>query len=155
MGQRILVLGGATLGLWLSRGLGVVLAEEPPKERAIKYRQSAMTLVGSNFKPMGDMLKGEIPYDREAFARYAADLGAVASIDILRGFPEDSEGEGSKAKGEIWLSWDTFSERLEAFKTETAKLAEVVAAGGDSGAIKQQFSATAKTCKNCHDDFKE
>ena len=33
------------------------------------------------------------------------------------------------------------------------KLAEV-AAGGDEAAMKEQFGKTAKTCKGCHDDFK-
>ena len=137
--------------------LGVVplaVAEQTPAERAIEYRKAAMTLVGANFKPMGGMLKGEIPYDQDAFARHAADLAAVASIDILRGFPADSDGEGSKAKPDIWLDWDKFQRGMETFTRESAKLAEV-AAGGDQGAIKAQFGATAKTCKGCHDAFKE
>lgn len=128
--------------------------DDDPAKGAIKYRQSAMTLVGANFKPMGGMLKGELPYDQAAFAGFAKDLASVASLDLLRGFPADSEGEGSKAKGEIWLNWDDFKSKMEDFQTEAAKLGEV-AAGGDMAAIKAQFGATGKTCKACHKEYKE
>jgi cytochrome c556 len=149
MKARLVVLS-ALLGL----SAAPALAADDATSGAIKYRQALMTLVGANFKPMGAMLKGELPYDQEGFARHAADLGAVASLDILRGFPEDSEGDGSDAKGEIWLSWDDFTEKMQQFQSEAAKLAEV-AAGGDRDAIKGQFGATGKTCKACHDDYKK
>jgi len=131
-----------------------VVAEQTPTERAIEYRKAAMTLVGSNFKPMGAMLKGEIPYDQAAFERHAADLAAVAGIDMLRGFPTDSDGQGSDAKPDIWLDWAKFEQGMETFTREATELA-AVAAKGDRGAIKDQFGATAKTCKSCHDAFKE
>lgn len=130
------------------------VADQTPTERAIEYRKAAMTLVGSNFKPMGAMLKGEIPYDQSAFERHAADLAAVAGIDILRGFPTDSDGQGSDAKPDIWLDWEKFEQGMQTFTREATALAEV-AAKGDRGAIKEQFGATAKTCKGCHDAFKE
>jgi cytochrome c556 len=132
-----------------------VLADEPTaQEKAIKYRQAAMTLVGSNFKPMGAMIKGELPYDAEIFARHASDMAAVSGIDILRGFPEDSEGEGSEAKGEIWLEWEDFAAKMDDMKTEADKLA-ATAASGDKAAIKKQFAATGETCKSCHKKFKQ
>ena len=144
----------ATLVVGVLCAAPLVMAEQTPTERAIEYRQAAMTLVGANFKPLGGMLKGEIPFEQAAFARHAADLAAVASIDILRGFPADSDGEGSKAKPDIWLDWEKFRHGMETFTRESARLADV-AAGGDRGAIKEQFGATAKTCKGCHDAFKE
>ena len=125
-----------------------------PKKEAIEYRQSVMTIVGWNFKPMGAMVKGEKPFDAKAFATHAKDLAAVTGVDILSGFPEDSDGEGSKAKAEIWLKFDDFKDKMGAMQREAAKLAEV-AAGGDPEAMKKQFGATGKTCKGCHDDYKE
>lgn len=152
MNRTLRITGALLLGAAVS---GPALADEPtPKEKAVKYRQAAMTLVGSNFKPMGAMIKGEIPYDAEAFARHASDLAAVSSIDILRGFPADSEGGKSEAKAEIWFEWDDFSAKMDDMKAEAAKLAEV-ATGGDKAAIKKQFGATGETCKACHKKFKE
>jgi cytochrome c556 len=130
------------------------MAADSPTERAIKYRQAAMTVVGSNFKPMGAMIKGEIPFDAAVFARHAEDLSAIAGVDILRGFPEDSEGKGSDAKPDIWLDWEDFKAKMEDMTRETAALAKV-AAGSDKAAIKDQFGKTAKTCKACHKAYKE
>jgi cytochrome c556 len=125
-----------------------------PKKEAVKYRQSVMTIVGWNFKPMGAMVKGDRPFDARAFAAHAKDLTAVSSVNILAGFPEDSDGKDSKAKAEIWLKWDDFKDKMGTMQREIGKLGEV-AAGGDEGAIKKQFGAAAKTCKACHDDYKE
>jgi cytochrome c556 len=125
-----------------------------PKKEAIEYRQGAMKIVGWNFKPMGAMVKGDKAFDAKEFARRAKDIAAVSSIDILAGFPEDTDGKGSKAKPEIWMKWDDFKTKMGDMEREMAKLAEV-AKGGDQGAIKKQFGDTAKTCKSCHDDYKE
>jgi cytochrome c556 len=152
MSRKSVYVGAATLLMVTA----VVAHEEDtdPKKEAIEYRQSVMTIVGWNFRPMGAMVKGDRPFDAKAFAAHAKDLAAVASVDILPGFPEDSDGKGSKAKPEIWMKWDDFKEKLGNMQREVAKLGEV-AAGGDEGAMKKQFGATAKTCKACHDDYKE
>jgi cytochrome c556 len=103
---------------------------------------------------MGAMVKGERPFDAKAFAAHAKDLAAVSSVSILAGFPEDTDGKGSKAKPEIWMKWDDFKDKMGVMQRELAKLNEV-AAGGDQAAIKKQFGEAGKTCKGCHDDYKE
>lgn len=133
---------------------GPAAAADSPKDKAVKYRQAVMTVVGSNFKPMGAMVKGEIPFDAAVFARHASDLAAITGVDILRGFPEDSEGGDSEAKPDIWLDWEDFKAKMEDMSRESAALAKV-ATGGDKGAIKAQFGKTAKTCKACHKAYKE
>ena len=147
-----LLIGGAAL--LLSTTLVAQAQDADPKKEAVKYRQSVMKIVGWNFKPMGAMVKGERPLDAKAFAAHAKDLAAVSSVDILAGFPEDTDGPDSKAKAEIWLKWDDFKKKMGDMTRETAKLAEV-AKGGDEAAMKKQFGETGKTCKGCHDDYKE
>ena len=147
-----LLIGGAAL--LLSTTLVAQAQDADPKKEAVKYRQSVMKIVGWNFKPMGAMVKGERPFDAKVFAAHAKDLAAVSSVDILAGFPEDTDGPDSKAKAEIWLKWDDFKEKMGAMQREVAKLAEV-AKGGDEAAMKKQFGETGKTCKGCHDDYKE
>jgi cytochrome c556 len=138
----------------LSAASLVQAQDADPKKEAIEYRQSAMKIIGWNFKPMGAMVKGDKPFDAKELARRATDIAAVSSIDILAGFPEDTDGNGSKAKPEIWMKWDDFRTKMGDMEREMAKLAEA-AKGGDQGAIKKQFGETAKTCKSCHDDYKE
>jgi cytochrome c556 len=147
---------------WLLAGTVLVAAavtvhaeeKADPKKDAIKYRQAAMTLIGANFKPMGAMVKGDVPFNAQEFARRSKDVAAVSSIDMLAAFPQDSDGAGSKAKPEIWMKWDDFKKKMGDMERETAKLAEVAKAG-DAGAVRKQFGETGKTCKACHDDYKE
>jgi len=151
MHKTTLLLCGSALAL---STIAVAHAGDDPKKEAIEYRQSVMTIVGWNFKPMGAMVKGDQPFDAKAFATRARDLAAVASVDVLAGFPEDSDGSGSKAKPEIWMRWDDFKDKMGNMQRELAKLGEV-AAGGDAEAMKKQFGVAGKTCKACHDDYKE
>jgi len=122
-------------------------------ERAVDYRQGVMNVYAYNVTSMKDMVKGKTEFDAAAFARHAKDLAAAARLDVLAGFPEDSINDDSDATDAIWLDWNKFEENHQALQEHSAKLSEV-AAGGDEAAMKEQFGATAKTCKGCHDDFK-
>ena len=145
MNQKALI--AAATALLLSTG---ALAEE---NRAVKYRQATMTLIGANFAPIGAMLKGEMPWSTEAAQRFSADLAAVAGVDQMRGYPAGSEGGHTKAKPEIWLDIDTFKEKMDAFQSAAAKLGEA-GATGDKGAIAAAFKDAAETCKGCHKEYK-
>ena len=122
-------------------------------EKVVDYRQGVMNVYAYNVTSMRDMARGKTDFDAAAFARYARDLAVAAGLDVLAGFPEDSINDESDASDTIWLDWDEFRDRQEDLLEQAAKLAEV-AAGGDEAAMKEQFAETAKTCKTCHDDFK-
>ena len=134
---------------------GIQAADSAEKiaARAVEYRQGVMNVYAFNVTSMGDMVKGKTEFDAAAFARHAKDLAAAAQLDLLAGFPEDSINDDSDASDTIWLDWDKFQKRHKDLQEQSAKLAEV-AAGGDEAAMREQFGATGKTCKGCHDDFK-
>ncbi len=145
---HILALAGLlTLGV-----VGVAGADEA--EDAIKYRKGVFQVVKWNFGPMGAMVKGKIPYDKDAFAAKAENVAAVSGM-ALEGFPEGSDfGADTTAKANIWEEWDKFKGGMEKFDQEAKKLSEV-AKTGDMDAIKPQFAAVADTCKGCHDNFRK
>lgn len=131
-------------------------AAGPKPEDAAKYRQSVYTIIGWNFKPIGAMVKGEIPFDAAAVARHAQYVELMSKA-TLEGFPEGSGPDAVKnteAKPEIWANWDKFKIKMSDFQQEAAKLSEV-AKGGDEAAIKAQFGKTAETCKACHKEFRQ
>ncbi|EED36309.1 cytochrome c, class II [Luminiphilus syltensis NOR5-1B] len=116
-------------------------------------RQSYFALVGMNFGPMADMVKGKIEWDQATFEGWATDLAAIAGTNVERGFaPGSSEGK-TRAKPEIWENMDDFKEKLAELREQTALLAEA-AGTGDREAIGAQLGATGKACKSCHDDYK-
>ncbi len=121
-------------------------------EDAIKYRQAAFTMVKGNFGPMGAMVKGERPFDAAAFAKFAENFAVLAKMSD-DGFIDGSDMGDTKAKPEVWEKRAEFDAKMKKFQELADKLA-VAAKSGDLGAIKPQFGAAAKTCKACHDDFK-
>ena len=131
---------------------GNAIAQAKPDD-AIKYRQGVYKIIGWNFGPMAAVVKGEKPYDKEAFARSAANVEFVSRL-ALEGFlvPGSDKGD-TKAKPEIWNKLDDFKAKMTKMNDETAKLAAIAKIGSFDD-IKKQFGATGASCKSCHDSYK-
>ena len=129
------------------------LAHIERSEPLQSLRQSYFALVGMTFGPMADMVKGKIDWDEATFQRWASDLAALSTVQVERGFAPGSEQGKTRAKPEIWLDMEDFSEKLANFRQEAAVLSEVAMAG-DRAAIGEQLGKTGGTCKACHDDYK-
>lgn len=151
-----------SLGIYLAGGIlsvslfTVVHAAGPKPEAVVDYRQSVYSVIGWNFKPIGAMVKGEVPFDAAAVARHAQYVELMSKA-ALEGFPKGSGPDAVKdteAKAEIWTNWDKFEIAMKNFQQEATTLTEV-AKGGDEAAIKAQFGKTAETCKACHKEFRK
>lgn len=143
---------GATIAL--ASALAVpAIAHIEKAEPMQSLRQSYFALLGMTFGPMGEMMKGNIPWDTEKFAAMAADVGAIAPFTVERAFGPGTEMGTTRAKPEIWDDMDDFKGKLSDFREAAAKLAEA-GASGDANAMKAAFGATGKTCKACHDEYK-
>lgn len=135
---------------------GAVIADENKGgfSKAIEYRSGVMNVFKWNMGPMGAMMKGEMPFEAESFAKHAKDLNAAAHLDLLSGFPEGSEEGETDARADIWIDFEGFTQKYNTLKQEAAKLADI-SATGDMEATKTQFGAVGKACKSCHDAFKD
>src|SRR4051794_28216220 len=97
----------ATLG-----GTAVAAAAVKP-ETAIAYRQAGYTMLGWNFGPMAQMVRGKTPWDPAEFARRAERVALIAP-QLLEGFPEGSDsGATTEAKAEIWKNMDDFKLKMD------------------------------------------
>jgi len=141
----------AALSLLLLSPLAISHLDD--KEIPQSYRQSYFTLLALNFGPMAAMVKGEIPWDSAAFARYANELATVTSLDLKRGFPEGSHTGKTRAMPEIWENKDDFNAKADDLATAAQALKQAVDSG-DKDAIVESFKATGGACKVCHDDYK-
>jgi cytochrome c556 len=131
-------------------GASVAADAQQKPEDAIKYRQSALFIVGQNFGPLAAMVQGKIPYDKADAVRRAELVAYVAKL------PWDSFGPGTdkgntKAKPEIWQNAADFRAKADAMLAEVAKLPAVA---GDLESLKAQVGATGKACKACHDEYR-
>lgn len=124
---------------------------------AIDFRQATMKLYKWYLGPMGGMVKGKIPFDAARFKSRAEGLATAASLDLTEGFPQNSFSDSESdtdAKPEIRENWEDFVSKYKALKDASEKLASV-ASTGDMAAMKKQFGAAGKTCKGCHDEYRE
>ena len=122
-------------------------------ETAIHYRQSAYTMIGWNFAPLAQRVKGKAPWDAVEFSKRAERIAFLAP-QLLEGFPQGSgSGAETEAKPEIWSDAAGFKAKMDDFVTQSQQLA-VVAKAGDEAKMKEQFKATAGTCKACHDGYR-
>lgn len=131
---------------------GAAFAQFAKTEDAVKYRQSAMFLIGQHFSRMGAVVKGEAPYDKEAFAKNAALVDSLIKLP-WDAFMVPGSDKGSGTKPEALTQKEKFTELAKANQTEVGKLA-AVANGGDLNAVKAQFGETSRTCKACHDLYR-
>jgi cytochrome c556 len=130
-----------------------VVPDKIRPEKVIRYRQSAMAMIGWNFAPLGAMVKGKTPFDAKEFSRRADRLEFLGP-QLLEGFPKGSDtGAETDAKPEIWTDFDDFQSLLNDYVGESKKLAEA-ARNGSEADMKEQFRKTAESCKACHDKYR-
>ena len=122
-------------------------------EDAIKYRQSALAVMGAHFGRIGAMTSGKAPYDAKVAADNADIVAAMAKLPWAGFVPGTETGGNTKAKPEIWTEQAKFKDNSEKMQAESVKLA-ATAKTGDLAALKTAFGATADTCKTCHDAFR-
>jgi cytochrome c556 len=120
---------------------------------AIRYRQAVMTLIGHHFGSMGQVVKGEQPYNQASFTEEAAvfEMLSKMSWDAFL-YPKSDSGK-TKLKSKALENQDDFMQAARTLENEAAKLV-ADANTGDLNAIKAQFGATANACKGCHSEFK-
>ena len=91
-------------------------------------------------------------YDAEQFAHHAKSFLAVAPL-AAEGFIEGSDFGETSAKDELWENLDDVNQRFVAMTEAAEKL--VAASGGELSDAKAAFGAVAKSCKGCHDNYRE
>lgn len=120
-------------------------------EDAIKYRQSAMTLLGTHVGRLGGMAQGRIPFDAAA-AQNSARIAEFASGLPWEAFVPASNIAPSKVKGEPWASAAEFKDLQDKMRAEVAKLP---AAAGSADSLRAAMGSVGAACKACHDKFRQ
>jgi cytochrome c556 len=135
----------------LVAGTGIAYAQFKKPEDAIKYRQSAYTVMANSFGKIGAVVKGEAPFNKDEVAKNAA---VVAMLSTLPWQAFGPGTEGGNALPVVWSDNAKFKAAGEKMQLAVANL-NTAAQSGDQEAIKKAFGAAGATCKACHDDFKK
>lgn len=129
------------------------VAQFAKPEDAIKYRQSALSLMGTHFGRIGAMANGRVPYDAKVAADNAELVATLSKLPWAGFTPGTESGGNTKAKPEIWTEQVKFKDNSDKFQAETARLA-AAAKTGNLDTLKTAFAATADSCKTCHDAYR-
>lgn len=122
-------------------------------EDAIKYRRSALFVMGQHFSRIGAMAQGKLPFDAAAAAANADVVASMAKLPWAAFGPGTDSGD-TNALPEIWLETEKFKAGAQKTQEELAKLA-VAAKSGNLDQLKAAFGEAGKTCKGCHEHFKK
>jgi cytochrome c556 len=122
-------------------------------EDAIKYRQSALSVMGTHFGRIGAMVNGRIPFDAKVAADNADLVVTMSKLPWVAFGPDTDKGGNTKAKAEIWTEQAKFKEYGDKMQAEVVKLS-AAAKTGNLDSLKTAFAGTADTCKTCHDAYR-
>jgi cytochrome c556 len=132
-------------------------AAEDPNLKILKARQGEMQLRSFNAGPLFGMSKGKIEYDAELASTLANNLKTQLSLNMSRAWKEGTHNEAYPGKTtalpKVWTTYPEISNYGKKYKEAVNALAG--AAGNGLDALKPKVSALGKTCKGCHDEFRE
>lgn len=108
-------------------------AQDVKPDDVIKFRKGAYQVINWEMRPLGLMVKGEIPFNKDVFAKKAALIDALSHV-VPESFIAGTEKGETHANPEIWNDPAKFKAALERFQNEAGKMNEV-AKGGNFDAI--------------------
>jgi cytochrome c556 len=138
-------------GVIVSMGGGFVaeaFAQEKP-ENYIRLRKANQQVTNWHMRELAAMIKGQAPMDAARAAKAANVIATLAPV-FAGAFPPGTDQGDTRARPEVWTQRDKFDQYMNRYVSEAAKLPDAV----KSGDFKSQFGTVAKTCQNCHDDFR-
>ena len=132
-------------------------AADDPNLKLLKARQGEMQLRAYNVGPLFGMAKGKMDYDAELASKLANNLKTQLSLDIggawKQGTDIDAYPGKTTALSKVWTTYPEISNYGKKYAKAVNELA--AAAGNGLDALKPKISEVGKTCKGCHDEFRE
>lgn len=148
--NRLFVASAATLAMLASLPAA---AQFQKPEDAIKYRQSAFTVMANHLGRVGAMAQGRAPFDAKAAADNAAIVVTMSKLPWVAFGDGTDKGLPNRAKPEIWKDSAKVKDLAGKMMAEAEKL-EAAAKSGSLDAIKAAMGPLGASCKACHDDYR-
>ena len=136
--------------LCLLSSLAVVIQAHEGAEGVIKERMDRFKENKESMKA----IKANLGRDTSVIAKEALAIKDWAN-QLTNYFPEGSTQSPSEALPAIWENFEDFKARAAANANAADDLANLARSGADTSALTNGFKALGKTCKDCHNDYKE
>lgn len=137
-----------TLALGLIFAATVATAHEHVKNPVVNDRMHVMENMKNATGIMGDMMKGERPFDVAIATKAKSDL-AAASAEVVAKFQANEMDPASEASPKIWENYADFTAKAEAM----VSAAEAIDTSSLDG-LKGSFRAVGGSCKACHEAYR-
>jgi cytochrome c556 len=148
--NRLFLASITTLALGASAAASAQFAKP---EDAIKYRQSAFTVMATHFGRVGAMAQGKVPFDAKVAAENAALVADLARLPFTAFGEGTDKGLPNRSKPEVWKESAKFKAAADKMVAEAGKL-DAAAKTGSLDALKAAAGGLGQSCKACHDDFR-
>ena len=122
-------------------------------EDAIDYRKASFQLIRHNMMDIGDMVRGNVPFDVARVQKRADALAMLTTLPWEAFSVAGADKASGDAKAEIWQNLQDFQHKAGTLQQD-AKALQTAAQSSDQAKIKAAFAAFAKNCKACHDKYK-
>ncbi len=132
-------------------------AAKDPNLKLLKARQGEMQLRSFAVGPLFAMAKGKIDYNAEIASKLANNLKLQLSLDLgatwKQGTDIDNYFGKTTASSKIWTTYP----KIKDYGKKYTKAVKALAAEAGNGldAMRSKISALGKSCKGCHDEFRE
>ena len=120
-------------------------AEGVIKERMDRFKENKESMKA---------IKANLGSDASVIAKEALAIQAWAN-QMTDFFPEGSTQPPSEALPAIWQNFEDFKARAASNANAAGDLANLARSGANTSALTNGFKALGKTCKDCHNDYKE
>lgn len=127
---------------------GVAFAETAATDADVIARQALMKSFGGAAKTLGGMASGDVAFDAAAAGAAKAVLVAGAA-DTPAKFQKNAVDPGSKAKAEVWTTWDDFLVKAKGLGDAAAALDATTIEGVQAG-----MGGIGGACKACHTAYR-
>lgn len=129
-----------------------VAAQYSKPEDAVKYRKAAFTVMGSHMGRIFAQLKSPTP-NIQVIQSSAQTVESMSKLPWDAFAPNTELVTDTRALPGLFKNEAKAKDLAQKMQDEVAKL-NSVAKAGDAAAIRTQFNVAAKSCDNCHDDFR-
>lgn len=119
-------------------------------------RMKAMSAMKDAIAIIGNMMRGRLAFDRQEAQKQAKALQAHAASMVSQ-FPDTKESrqKATKALETVWQKPDDFASIANELEMAAGKFADLAVAQTDTTALREPFSAIAKTCSSCHETYRK
>lgn len=125
---------------------------------SIKFRQSGYAFMAWNMGKIKAQLEKPETFNKDQVLAAANVIAAVANSGMGALYAPGTEtGKGwepTRAKPELFKEKEEVGKLAGNFRAAADNLAKA-AAGGEQGAVKAAWGEVGKTCKACHDKYRE